>query len=212
MEFLTESRLVTVLSQVWTRYPFNYDPTTHEVSWSYHKCSDIYHKLYEEQKTELYIEMQTKILNHFFASLDASCNIRYDRSSDRAYVDSYICKLYQTEESSSVREVVSHDRSPRTRARPAPIVPLYKEGVLRNRSDICIAMDHLVCINYIHTHELGPPRYKVCWNWKQIHEKKETSLKKKGSDLIEQIHTHQKTGNWNVYKGLDDSLCILEQY
>jgi hypothetical protein len=124
MEFLKELRPITALSHIWTRYPFNYDNRENNVSWSYQKCSDIYHKLYKEQKSELYIEMQTTILEHFFASLDTSTHFRYERSSDHLYVDSYICKLYQTE------KVVASDKVPytaRTTSRSAPIIPIYKK-------------------------------------------------------------------------------------
>ena len=85
----------------------------------------------------------------------------------------------------------------------SPIISFYKEGILQNRSDICIASNQSVCIKYIHTHELGPPRYQICWNW--------TAIKDPMLRLL--IERNKTLGKWNILSGdSPTTLCILEQY
>ena len=186
--------LITDLSQIWKQYPVNYNSKTHELTWAYSKLSDMYNKVYKERLRKVYIDMQKEILNDLFSSLDESF-IRYTKTKKGVFLDSYICSIYiemplQTKYSS--REV-----------RSSPIIPLYKEGLLQNRSDICKASNESVCIKYIHTNELGPPRYRVCWNVPAS----------KDPTLLPLIRSNVDSGKWNLLK--EDSsttLCILEQY
>ena len=189
----------TDISQIWKRYPVNYSPKTHELTWSYSKLSDMYSKLYKEQKREDYIKMQKQILENLFIFLDQLC-ISYNRSKKGFFLDSHVCFIYL--------ETKSHTFSysgnfTKELFKSSPILPLYKEGILQNRSDICIASNQSVCIKYIHTHELGPPQYRICWNWKAL---KEPMLR----FLIER---NRMLGKWNVLSGdSPTTLCILEQY
>ena len=197
---------ITKEHQIWTWYPFNYNRETHEVSWSYQKCSDIYRKLYKEQKKELYVEMQTTILRNFFASLDTSTCFRYELPRDRRTLDSFVCILHSREERAPrvISECRIEKRDPLPRL---PLIrPLYKEGFLYSRSDICAATDDSVCIKYIHTKELGPPCYSVCWNHKK------PVRTHTHSDIVYLIRVHQMNGHWNVLESPMESLCILEQY
>jgi hypothetical protein len=200
---LGEGRPITKKSQVWSWYPFNYNPDTHELSWSYQKCSDIYHKLYKERSRELYIEMQTTILKNLYASLNASTILTYTTTSDKPFLDSFVCTLH-TKESTLHPEPTYSVRS--FTPRLPTVCPLYTKGIIQSRSDICIATNDSVYIRYIHTNELGPPCYSVCWNWKQRNQFY------KEIEIVELICKNQEAGSWNVLKGFDRSLCILEQY
>ena len=188
-----EVLLITDASQIWKRFPVNYNPNTHELTWAYSKLSDMYTKLYTERKRENYIKMQEEILHTLFASLDLS-SIRYDRTKTGVFLNSYVGHVYI--------EVVSHSSS-KDFEKSSPMIPLYKKGALQNRSDICKASNQTVCIKYIHTNELGPPRYRVCWNWRV----------KKDPDLHFLIERNAESGRWNILSGdSPTTLCILEQY
>jgi hypothetical protein len=196
---LGEPCAFTDISQIWKRFPMNYNPKTHELTWSYSKLSDIYNRQYKERKREFYIKMQETILHTLFASLELSF-IRYNRTKKGFFLDSHVCFL-------SIETIPQglqcKNRHVKDTFRFSPIIPLYKEGLLQNRSDICIASNQSVCIKYIHTNELGPPCYRICWNWSAL---KNVSLK----SLIE--HSAD-TGCWNILPGdSPTTLNILEQY
>jgi len=185
------------ISQIWKRYPVNYNSRTYQLTWSYSKLSDMYNKLHKERRRELYIDLQTTTLHNLFAFLD-QLFIRYTTSKKRFYLDSYICTIYLERISQT-----SHVRYSSNEVHFSPIIPLYKEGLLQNRSDICKASNQSVCINYIHTHELGPPRYRVCWNRAAV----------KDPTLLSLITSNVEVGYWNLLKEDSPStLCILEQY
>lgn len=183
------------VSHIWKRFPVNYNPNTHALTWSYSKLSDIYCKLYKERNREKYIKMQETILSDLFIYLDQSC-IRYDRTRKGFFLDSHIGFIY-------IESVPHSSYIAKDVTRFSPIIPLYKEGVLQNRSDICKVSNQTVCIKYIHTHELGPPRYRVCWNWRV----------KKDPLLRFLIQRNADAGQWNILSGdYSNTLCILEQY
>jgi hypothetical protein len=189
--------LITDASQIWKRFPVNYNPTTHELTWSYSKLSDMYNKLYKERRRENYIKMQEDILHTLFTALNLS-SIRYNRTKKGFFLNSHVAYI-NIANSDSLSHTLSILKDP---VRFSPIIPLYKEGVLQNRSDICKASNQSVCIKYIHTNELGPPQYKVCWNWNV----------KKDPFLQSLIERNKDAGQWNILPGDSRTLCILEQY
>ena len=205
MDLLESTYPIRHISQIWTRYPFNYNHVTYEVTWSYPKCSDMYHTLYKEQKPEFYIDMQKKILTHFYTSLEASPILYYRLSMDHPFIDSYVCHI----EHRAIEPILVQESDPPIRSRLPPILPLYREGVLQNRSDICIATNYIVCIQYIHTNELGPPCYKVCWAKNKTWRRPTTQT---ASDIVALIQLHRLSGRWNIKEGSHPVLCILEQY
>ena len=196
---LGDIRVFTDVSQIWKRYPVNYNPKTHELTWSYSKLSDIYSKLYKEQKREDYIKMQESILYNLLTSLNQSC-ISYNRSKKGFFLDSHVCFIH----AETLSRTLSHSNNVTKEIfKSSPIISFYKEGILQNRSDICIASNQSVCIKYIHTHELGPPRYQICWNW--------TAVKDPMLRLL--IERNKTLGKWNILSGdSPTTLCILEQY
>jgi len=139
--------------------------------------------------------MQEEILHTLFTSLDLS-SIPYDKTKKGSFLNSHIGYVYM--------KVLSHMQPIlKDPVRFSPIIPLYKEGVLQNRSDICKASNQSVCIKYIHTNELGPPRYRVCWNWKV----------KRDPFLRFLVERNADAGQWNILPSdSSTTLCILEQY
>lgn len=201
--------------QLWSRFPVIYNPKTGIVSWSHQKLSDIYRTLYTVRDRKTYIEMVQQIKTILLDSLKLSIVtmsytledstdgfLRIRSREEPTYKPKLDCKEY---------------------VRPAPILPVYKDGLYKYRTDICTAYQDVICIRWIPSSTEAPPQYKVYWHWKNLSKKWDPLLycKNHTAKLLTSIRESLDSGYWNLVEvknaptllwDKEHYICILEQY
>jgi hypothetical protein len=201
--------------QLWSRFPIIYNPKSGIVSWSHQKLSDIYRTLYTVRDQKMYIQMVQQIKLILLDSLKLSSELLsytlMDSTDGFLQVRSHEEPVYKT------------TRAPKEYVRPAPILPVYKDGLYKYRTDICTAYQDVICIRWIPSSTEAPPQYKVYWHWKNLSKKRDPLLycQIHTPKLLTSIRESLDSGYWNLVEvknaptllwDKEHYICILEQY
>ena len=201
--------------QLWSRFPIIYNPKTGVVSWSHQKLSDIYRTLYTIRDRKIYIQMVQEIKTILLDSLKLSVEILSYTLEDST--DGFL-RIRSHEEPTYKPKLECKEY-----VRPAPILPVYKDGMYKYRTDICTAYQDVICIRWIPSCIEGPPQYKVYWHWKNLSKKWDPLLYCQNHTpiLLASIRESLDSGYWNLVEVKNAPtflwdkahyICILEQY
>jgi hypothetical protein len=210
-----EPELFVEKQQLWSRFPVIYNPKTGVVSWSHQKLSDIYRTLYTIRDQKTYIEMVQQIKRILLDSLKLS--VEQLSYTPLECQDGFLRILYNENPTYKLNtECKEYVRS-------APILPVYKDGLYKYRTDICTAYQDLICIRWIPSSSEGPPQYKMYWHWRNVSKKRDPLLycKIHTPKLLTSIRESLDSGYWNLIEvknppvllwDKEHYICILEQY